>query len=100
MSTRVTSPHHRHVPAEGRTASEQVRSVQRWSCTHYTCETHIAYRAKYPQYGDMVDNIKGYDGLFSIEKARKLLGYEPEWTWRKGNVEPTNDGNPPPKFPF
>jgi len=71
-----------------------------WSCTHYTCETRIAYRAKYPQYGDMVDNIKGYDGLFSIEKARKLLGYEPEWTWRKGNVEPTNDGKPLPPFPF
>ena len=39
----------------------------------------------------MVKGIKGYDGLFSIEKARKLLGYEPLYDWKKGTVENTND---------
>ena len=62
-----------------------------WSCTHFDCETAVAYAAKYPAYGDMVKGIKGYDGLFSIEKARKLLGYEPLYDWKKGTVENTND---------
>ena len=35
--------------------------------------------------------LNGYDGLFSIEKARKLLGYEPAYDWKQGTVEYTND---------
>ena len=28
------------------------------------------------------DNPADFDTLLSIEKARKLLGYEPRWSWR------------------
>ena len=62
-----------------------------WSCTHFDVETRVAYAVKYPQYGDMVNNIQGYDGIFSIEKARRLLGYEPLYDWKKGTVDYTND---------
>ena len=62
-----------------------------WTCTHFDCPTAEAYAVKYPAYGDMVKGIKGYDGLFSIEKARKLLGYEPAYDWKQGTVDYTND---------
>ena len=53
-----------------------------WTDTHLEPESAEFYAKLYPKLADMVKNLKGHDGLFSIEKARKLLGYEPQYSWR------------------
>ncbi len=53
-----------------------------WSGTRIADESAPYYSKLCPEFADMCKNIKGYDGLFSIEKARKLLGYEPAYDWR------------------
>ena len=48
------------------------------------------YTKLYPKLADKVKVLKGHEGIFSIEKARKLLGYEPAYSWR----------NEPDKYPI
>ncbi|MCI8501906.1 MAG: NAD(P)-dependent oxidoreductase [Oscillospiraceae bacterium] len=53
-----------------------------WTGTRLDCESAPYYSKLCPEFADMCKNLKGYDGLFSIEKARKLLGYEPAYYWK------------------
>ena len=53
-----------------------------WTDTHLEPESAPFYAKLYPKIADMCQNLKGHDGLFSIEKARRLLGYEPQYSWR------------------
>lgn len=36
-----------------------------------------------PDLKEMAANIKGFDGMISIEKARRKLGFTPRYSWRK-----------------
>ena len=53
-----------------------------WTDTHFKPESADFYEKLYPKLRDKVKVLKGHEGLFSIEKARRLLGYEPAYSWR------------------
>jgi nucleoside-diphosphate-sugar epimerase len=38
---------------------------------------------RWPQFTEIGKNMKGTEGVFSIAKAEKLLGYKPKYSWRK-----------------
>lgn len=61
-----------------------------WTDTHFVPESADFYGKLYPKLRHMTQNLKGHEGLFSIEKARRLLGYEPAYSWR----------NEPDKYPI
>jgi nucleoside-diphosphate-sugar epimerase len=46
-------------------------------------ETRVVVERCCPDLKEMAANLKGYEGMISINKARKKLGYEPKWSWRK-----------------
>ena len=52
--------------------------------TKYTQPTSEVIRLSWPLLEDMADDVAGTDGIISIEKARKELGYEPAYSWRDG----------------
>jgi len=45
-------------------------------------ETRGVLERCYPELAPMAASIHGYDGLITIEKARRKLGYEPQHSWR------------------
>jgi UDP-glucose 4-epimerase len=45
-------------------------------------ETRLVVDRVYPHLSDKSDAIKGYDGMISIDKARRMLGYQPRYSWR------------------
>jgi nucleoside-diphosphate-sugar epimerase len=45
-------------------------------------ETRPVLERVYPELAAMASSIQGYDGLISIEKARRKLGYDPQHSWR------------------
>ena len=51
--------------------------------TTYVDNTVDVVKKCWPSLADKAAGIKGSDGLISYEKARKLLGYEPQNSWRK-----------------
>jgi len=53
-----------------------------WTGTRIDAEPSEFYAKLEPKFADMVKDLKGRDGIFSIEKARKLLGYEPAYHWK------------------
>ncbi len=50
-------------------------------------ETRVAVERLYPDLKEMAANLKGYEGIISIEKARRKLGYEPKHSWRNKATE-------------
>jgi len=50
--------------------------------TTYVEPSSEVVKKRWPFMKDMADDLKGTDGLFSIAKAEKLLGYKPEFSWR------------------
>ncbi len=50
--------------------------------TVYKENTTEVIPKRWPMFKDMGKDIKGTDGIISIEKARKLLKYEPMYSWR------------------
>lgn len=61
-----------------------------WTDTHFRPDSADFYQKLYPKLADKVKVLKGHEGIFSIEKARRLLGYEPAYSWR----------NEPDKYPI
>jgi len=53
--------------------------------TVYAESTQEVIAKRWPYLKEMGKNIRGTDGIISIDKARRLLGYEPAYSWRKGN---------------
>lgn len=51
--------------------------------TVYAEDTQEVIAKRWPSLKEMGKNINGTDGIISIEKARKLLGYNPAYSWRK-----------------
>jgi nucleoside-diphosphate-sugar epimerase len=51
-------------------------------------ETRPTLERCYPELAPMASGIQGYDGLISIEKARRKLGYEPQHSWRQRESTP------------
>jgi len=45
-------------------------------------ETRVVVERLYPDLRGMAANLHGYEGMISIEKARRKLGYEPRHSWR------------------
>lgn len=50
--------------------------------TVYDEPTSEVVKRNCPDLADMADDIPGHEGVFSIEKIRNLLGYEPKHSWR------------------
>lgn len=50
--------------------------------TVYAENTTEVIAKRWPAFKDMGKDIKGTDGIISIEKAKKLLGYKPAFSWR------------------
>jgi len=50
--------------------------------TRYSEPTSEIIKRCWPRFSEMGKDIKGTDGLISIEKAKKMLGYEPKHSWR------------------
>ena len=48
-----------------------------WDPSHYWWQNHIFDLIVQRTYGVMTN-----DTLLSIEKARRMLGYQPAWSWR------------------
>ena len=46
-------------------------------------ETRTVVERLYPDLREMAKNLHGYEGIISIEKARRKLGYEPKHSWRQ-----------------
>ena len=46
-------------------------------------ETRAAVERLYPDLKEMAAKLKGHEGIISIEKARRKLGYEPRHSWRQ-----------------
>lgn len=45
-------------------------------------ETRPVVERLYPHLARYAMNLHGYEGMISIEKARRMLGYEPQHSWR------------------
>jgi nucleoside-diphosphate-sugar epimerase len=45
-------------------------------------ETRSMVERCYPDLSEMAKNLRGHEGMVSIEKARQKLGYEPQYSWR------------------
>jgi nucleoside-diphosphate-sugar epimerase len=52
--------------------------------TKYTEPTATIVARRWPFLADMAKNIPGTEGIISIKKAEKLLGYKPQYSWRDG----------------
>jgi nucleoside-diphosphate-sugar epimerase len=50
--------------------------------TIYKESTRDVIAKRWPRLAEMGAGIEGSDGLISIEKARRLLGYVPQFSWR------------------
>jgi nucleoside-diphosphate-sugar epimerase len=50
--------------------------------TKYTEPTSVIAARRWPFLAEMAKNIPGTEGLISIKKAEKLLGYKPQYSWR------------------
>lgn len=53
--------------------------------TVYTEDTQEVIAKRWPYLKEMGKNIAGTDGIISIDKARRLLGYTPAYSWRKNS---------------
>lgn len=51
--------------------------------TLYSENTANIIPKRWPALKDLGKDIKGTDGIISIEKAKKILGYKPAYSWRK-----------------
>jgi nucleoside-diphosphate-sugar epimerase len=51
--------------------------------TTYDEPTTEIVKRRWPFLADMAKNISGSEGMISIKKAERLLGYKSEYTWRK-----------------
>ena len=47
-------------------------------------DTKAFYKERFPYIADMVDSLADGEGLLSIRKAEKLLGYKPQYSWKDG----------------
>ncbi|MBM3188369.1 MAG: NAD(P)-dependent oxidoreductase [Chloroflexi bacterium] len=45
-------------------------------------DTRVVVERLYPDLRAMAANLKGKEGMVSIEKARRKLGFEPQYSWR------------------
>jgi nucleoside-diphosphate-sugar epimerase len=50
--------------------------------TTYLEDTQEVIKKRWPSLVEKGKGIQGTDGLISIEKAQRLLGYKPQWSWR------------------
>lgn len=50
--------------------------------TTYKADSSAFVAARWPFLKDLAKNMKGTEGIFSIAKAEKLLGYKPAYSWR------------------
>ena len=50
--------------------------------TKYTEPTSVITARRWPFLAEKAKNIPGTEGLISIKKAEKLLGYKPQYSWR------------------
>jgi UDP-glucose 4-epimerase len=50
-------------------------------------ETRAAVERLYPDLKEMAANLHGYEGIISIAKAQRKLGYQPQYSWRKKAAE-------------
>ena len=50
--------------------------------TKYTEPTSVITARRWPFLAEMAKDIPGTEGLISIKKAEKLLGYKPQYSWR------------------
>jgi nucleoside-diphosphate-sugar epimerase len=50
--------------------------------TTYLESTQEVIKKRWPSLVEKGKGIQGTDGLISIKKAQKLLGYKPQWSWR------------------
>ena len=50
--------------------------------TTYTEPSSEVVAKRWPQFAELGKNMKGTEGIFSIAKAEKLLGYKPAYSWR------------------
>jgi nucleoside-diphosphate-sugar epimerase len=53
--------------------------------TKYTEPTSVIAARRWPFLAKMAKDIPGTEGLISIKKAEKLLGYKPAYSWRNQN---------------
>lgn len=54
--------------------------------TTYTENTTDLVKRVWPDLADQAAGIKGTDGIITDAKIRKMLGYKPEYSWRKGGA--------------
>ena len=60
--------------------------------TTFTPDSASFYAKRFPYIADMCGNLKDHEGIFSTKKAKDLMGYESQYTWRKGkNLMQDND---------
>ena len=50
--------------------------------TKYTGPSSEAVAKAWSFLKELAKNLKGNEGIFSIAKAEKLLGYKPAYSWR------------------
>ncbi|MDI9515171.1 MAG: NAD(P)-dependent oxidoreductase [Clostridiales bacterium] len=53
----------------------------------YTEPTTEVIAKRWPNLAEMGKDIPGTEGIISFDKARRLLGYEPAYSWRDGKNE-------------
>ncbi len=61
------------------------------SDTTFNPDSASFYAKRFPYIADMCKNIEGHEGIFSGKKAKELLGYESQYTWRKGKQDLLDD---------
>ncbi|MCL2477961.1 MAG: NAD(P)-dependent oxidoreductase [Treponema sp.] len=50
--------------------------------TKYTEPTSVIVARRWPFLAEMAKDIPGTEGIISIKKAEKMLGYKPQYSWR------------------
>jgi nucleoside-diphosphate-sugar epimerase len=53
--------------------------------TTYNEPTSVIVPRRWPFLADKAKNIPGFEGIISIKKAERLLGYKPAYSWRNQN---------------
>ena len=61
------------------------------SDTTFNPDSNSFYAKRFPYIADMCTNFEGHEGFFTTRKAKEMLGYESQYTWRKGKQDEEGD---------
>lgn len=55
--------------------------------TTFVPDSASFYTKRYPYIAEMCKDLKDHEGIFSMKKSQEMLGYESQYTWRKGKQD-------------